>query len=117
VNSYASGSKKVKSEDEDSLEPANIRKVSKTYKKKKSTATIDTEDEQEEEEEKDDDDDSELEIAEADSQGFWKALEILDETSTQYRIKWAGTNEKGKPWEPTWVSRQISCSSLEKRQN
>ena len=48
--------------------------------------------------------DDEADVAAADSQGFWEALEIIDETREQYFIRWAGTDERGKPWPPSWVS-------------
>ncbi|GAA6012918.1 hypothetical protein JCM11491_006226 [Sporobolomyces phaffii] len=59
------------------------------------------------EEDDDDDDDEEAEddavgVAEADSQGYWEALEIIDETAKQYFIRWAGTDEQGQPWPPSW---------------
>ena len=104
--------KKVKSEDEESdFEPSKKTQKSKKPRPTKflNKAAADTE--EEEPQEVSDDDDLEV-VAEADSQGFWEALEILDETATQYFIRWKGTDEKGKPWKPTWVSMKILCSFL-----
>ncbi|GAA6061323.1 hypothetical protein JCM10212_003213 [Sporobolomyces blumeae] len=74
-------------------------------------------DELEGQEVEEEDDDGEAEessqsAAEADSQGFWKALEIMDETATQYRIRWAGKDEHGQPWAPTWEPKRNANQQL-----
>ncbi|BGP17015.1 hypothetical protein JCM10213_000350 [Rhodosporidiobolus nylandii] len=55
---------------------------------------------------------SDTEEAEADSQGFWEAEAIIDETPTQYRIKWKGKNEDGDPWKPTWEPKENANAEL-----
>ncbi|GAA5844035.1 hypothetical protein JCM11251_003005 [Rhodosporidiobolus azoricus] len=47
-----------------------------------------------------------------DSQGFWEAKEILDEAGSKYLISWKGTDENGKPWEPTWEPKANANSLL-----
>ncbi|GAA5990686.1 hypothetical protein JCM5350_001847 [Sporobolomyces pararoseus] len=104
--------KKVKSEDEESdFEPSKKTQKSKKPRPTKflNKAAADTE--EEEPQEVSDDDDLEV-VAEADSQGFWEALEILDETATQYFIRWKGTDEKGKPWKPTWEPKSNANAKL-----
>ncbi|GAA5964993.1 hypothetical protein JCM3765_004820 [Sporobolomyces pararoseus] len=100
--------RKVKSEDEDEdFEPSK-----KTHKAKKPRPTKFVNGAEKREEAEENSDEEELEVAEADSQGFWEALEILDETATQYFIRWAGTDEKGKPWKPTWEPKSNANAKL-----
>ncbi|GJN91191.1 hypothetical protein Rhopal_004209-T1 [Rhodotorula paludigena] len=49
---------------------------------------------------------------EADSQGFWEAEAILDETHTTYLIAWKGTDEDGEPWKPTWEPKKNANEEL-----
>ncbi|BGP48969.1 hypothetical protein JCM10450v2_004848 [Rhodotorula kratochvilovae] len=54
------------------------------------------------------------EEAQADSQGFWEAEAILDETRTQYLISWKGTDDDGNNWKPTWEPKDNANAELVK---
>ncbi|CDR41884.1 RHTO0S06e07470g1_1 [Rhodotorula toruloides] len=47
-----------------------------------------------------------------DSQGFWEAEAILDETRSQYLIAWKGVDEKGNQWKPTWEPKENANEQL-----
>ncbi|GAA6054466.1 hypothetical protein NBRC10513_006036 [Rhodotorula toruloides] len=47
-----------------------------------------------------------------DSQGFWEAEAILDETRSQYLIAWKGVDEKGNRWKPTWEPKENANEQL-----
>ncbi|GAA6009252.1 hypothetical protein JCM10207_004323 [Rhodosporidiobolus poonsookiae] len=49
-----------------------------------------------------------------DSQGFWEAEAIVDETATQYLIAWKGKDENGEAWKPTWEPKENANSLLVK---
>ncbi|GEM07884.1 chromo domain-like containing protein [Rhodotorula toruloides] len=47
-----------------------------------------------------------------DSQGFWEAEAILDETRSQYLIAWKGVDGKGNRWKPTWEPKENANEQL-----
>ncbi|GAA5889385.1 hypothetical protein JCM5296_006346 [Sporobolomyces johnsonii] len=48
-----------------------------------------------------------------DSQGYWKAVEIIGETANKYWIVWAGTDpDTGEPWKPTWEPKENATAAL-----
>jgi hypothetical protein len=34
---------------------------------------------------------------------WFEAIEIIDENSTEYLVRWAGNDPTGKEWVPSWV--------------
>ncbi|GAA5935282.1 uncharacterized protein JCM15063_000990 [Sporobolomyces koalae] len=48
----------------------------------------------------------------ADSQGYWDAIEIVEESESQYFIRWAGKDSQGRPWEPTWEPKENASEHL-----
>ncbi|GAA6057553.1 hypothetical protein JCM3770_000253 [Rhodotorula araucariae] len=54
------------------------------------------------------------EEAEVDSQGFWEADAILDETREKYLVSWKGTDEDGNAWKPTWEPKENANGELVK---
>lgn len=53
-----------------------------------------------------DDDEEKVEGPEPGEDGYWPALEILNERKRDYLVLWDGTDpETGKAWEPSWTSK------------
>ncbi|GAA5871507.1 hypothetical protein JCM16303_000777 [Sporobolomyces ruberrimus] len=90
----------------------SLSKESKTPDPKTQKEEQVVEEEVEEEAEEEEEEVEEVKGTEADSQGFWEALEIIDETAKQYFIKWAGTDDRGRPWPPSWEPKSHANEKL-----
>ena len=47
-----------------------------------------------------------------DDEQLWAVEEILDEKGRKYLLKWAGTDDNGKPWPNSWVPKHDVTNDL-----
>jgi len=60
-----------------------------------------------------DDGEEQVEEPEPGEDGYWPALEILNETKYDYLVKWDGVDpETGRAWEPSWTRKSEVTDDL-----
>lgn len=60
-----------------------------------------------------DDDEEQVEESEPGEDGYWPALEILNERKRDYLVNWDGINpETGTPWSPSWTRKSEVTNDL-----
>lgn len=60
-----------------------------------------------------DGEEDQLEVSEPGEDGYWPALEILNERKRDYLVRWDGINpETGKTWEPSWTQKSEVTDDL-----
>lgn len=54
-----------------------------------------------------------VEVAEPGEDGYWPALEILNERKNDYLVNWDGINpETGRAWTPSWTGKSEVTEDL-----
>lgn len=53
-----------------------------------------------------------FEYHESDSEQLWEVEEIMEESKGRFLVKWAGTDDRGNPWDNSWVPREDVTDDL-----